>query len=67
MKRWMLVLALALAGGRSHAQGSFAGTWDTTFGPMTLTQKGAAVEGHYEYDGNRCPIRGTVEKRRLPE
>ena len=67
MKRPLLLLAVLLAAGPARAETpkTFAGTWETTFGRMTLTQQGKKVEGHYEYDGRRCPVSGQVEKNRL--
>jgi hypothetical protein len=47
------------------AQDSFAGTWETTFGVMTLTQEGKQIRGHYLLEGQRCGIEGKVEKNRL--
>jgi hypothetical protein len=37
---------------------SFTGTWDTDWGPMTLTQSGNQVTGTYEHDNGR--FTGTV-------
>src|SRR5438874_381398 len=64
-KSLLFALLLFVPSSAARAEGSFAGTWDTTFGPMTLTQEGKKVQGHYDMEGNRCPIRGTVEKNRL--
>src|SRR5436190_559258 len=44
-------------------QTSFAGTWDTTFGPVILTQKDSKVSGTY-YAG-QATLQGTVEKKKL--
>ena len=38
---------------------SFTGTWDTDWGPMTLTQSGSQVTGTYEHDNGR--FTGTVQ------
>ena len=42
----------------AQAEG-FTGTWDTTFGPVTLIQKGRKVTGSY-YDG-KARLQGTAE------
>lgn len=47
------------------AESTFAGTWETTYGPMTLTQEGNKVRGQYVMEGDKCSIEGTVEKNRL--
>lgn len=44
---------------------TFAGTWDTTFGPMTLTEKDGKVSGHYQFGNQRSEISGTVKDRKL--
>jgi hypothetical protein len=41
----------------------FTGTWDTTYGPLTMIQKGKEVTGSY-YDG-KAELQGTVAKNRL--
>ena len=43
----------------------FSGRWDTTFGPMTLSQTGARVSGVYVMDGVPCKITGSVKDRRF--
>ena len=43
------------------AQPSFAGTWETTFGLMSLTQEGSAVQGFYLLEGGRGRLEGKVE------
>ena len=52
------IFALPLA---SPAQTSnpWSGTWETTYGPMTLTQTGRSVEGTYVHDDGH--LTGTVE------
>lgn len=42
---------------------SWAGEWETNWGKMTLTQKGATVTGTYEFDEGR--ITGTVKGNKL--
>jgi len=54
---WLPVSALA--------DGTFAGTWDTTYGRMTLTQDGARVRGAYFMERQRCTLEGQVEKNKL--
>lgn len=44
---------------------TFAGRWNTTFGPMELTQQGSRVEGFYLCRGERCAIEGRVQGERL--
>jgi hypothetical protein len=44
-------------------QGEFAGTWETTYGVLILTQDGKKVRGSY-YNG-QASLEGTVEKGRL--
>jgi hypothetical protein len=44
---------------------SFTGTWDTTFGLMTLQQKENKVSGHYVFQGAKAKIEGSVEKNKL--
>ena len=39
-KSLLFVLLLFVPSSTARAESSFAGTWDTTFGPMTLTQEG---------------------------
>lgn len=51
-------------GGNSGSAGSgtgptFTGTWDTSFGKMTLTQSGTSVSGSYDYYGGK--LQGTLE------
>src|SRR5262249_31199146 len=65
MKKSLLLVRLVPWPSLARGQGSFAGTWDTSFGRMTITQEGKKVRGHYEMEGNRCPVNGTVEKNRL--
>jgi hypothetical protein len=43
----------------------FAGTWDTTYGPMTLSHEGLGVRGIYVMNGSECAITGTTEGHRL--
>jgi hypothetical protein len=50
----MRALGLGLAlfcAAPSFAQQSFAGTWTTDFGALTLTQTGTMVTGTYDYNG----------------
>lgn len=43
----------------------FAGQWQTSFGPMELTQEGDRVHGAYHYMGIACRIDGKVVGDRL--
>ncbi|MBL8878983.1 MAG: hypothetical protein JNG88_07670 [Phycisphaerales bacterium] len=47
------------------ALASFAGSWDTTFGLLELSQIGASVTGQYAIDGAKATVEGTVDGRRL--
>jgi uncharacterized protein (TIGR03066 family) len=42
---------------------TFAGTWDTNFGPVVLTQDGEEVKGTYGEEGST--LKGKVEKNKL--
>jgi hypothetical protein len=44
---------------------SFAGRWQTTFGPMELTQAGGRVHGSYFYMGTECLVEGEASDGRL--
>lgn len=44
---------------------NFAGRWFTTYGPMQLSQDGNEVQGHYEFQGDRCTIKGMIRDGRL--
>lgn len=61
------LLAVLLMGPATGAPESvdFGGRWVTTYGPMTLTQKGDRVSGTYVMDGVPCKISGKVQGRRL--
>jgi hypothetical protein len=48
----------ALRGDGQQKGGSANGEWSTTYGIMTLTQSGSAVEGTYTEDGGR--VQGTI-------
>ena len=54
---------LLVCGVAAHADGDFTGTWDTTYGPLTMIQKGKKVTGAY-YDG-KASLQGRAEGRRL--
>jgi hypothetical protein len=43
----------------------FSGEWQTTFGPMNLTQEGSQVRGAYFYMGIECRIEGKLERGKL--
>ena len=40
----------------------FAGTWETTYGRMVLTQDGNSVSGWYTLGGGLCTVEGTVDR-----
>jgi hypothetical protein len=63
MSRTSLLLVLVLCAPNALAQGPFAGKWNTTYGPLTLTQNRNKVQGVY-YNGT-ASLTGTVEKNRL--
>jgi hypothetical protein len=50
-------------------EGTFAGSWDTTYGWMTLTQDGQKASGFYLMkagsDRARCTLEGRVERNKL--
>src|SRR2546430_1679670 len=67
MRSVIVVAALGWVGLGSPAlgQGNFTGTWETTFGVMTLKQDGAQVQGFYLMDGERCTLEGKAANQRL--
>src|SRR5262245_40976314 len=44
---------------------SFAGEWQTSFGPMNLEQQGNRVHGAYYYVGHECTVDGKIEDGKL--
>jgi RNA polymerase sigma factor (sigma-70 family) len=52
-------------GERQGARKSFAGDWETTFGPMTLALKGEVISGTYEMGNQQCQIAGRLESNRF--
>ncbi len=44
---------------------TFAGEWQSTFGPMTLAEKDGKVTGFYTYGTQKSTIEGTVKDRKL--
>lgn len=48
----------------SHPLPSFTGTWQTTYGEMTLTEQGGKIEGTYAYTSG-ATISGRREKNRF--
>jgi hypothetical protein len=65
MKKFALpVVFLLLCGFASvRADEGFTGTWDTTFGPVTMIQKGKKVIGAY-YE-NKASLEGKAENGKL--
>ena len=58
----MLLLHTCL---RADSAPSFTGTWETTYGRMTLTQEKDKATGFYVYGGVRSSIKGTIKDNRL--
>jgi hypothetical protein len=67
MKKAFLVVVLVVCWcpAAVAAETTFAGTWETTFGTLTLTQDGKQVKGTYTFDGKESSLEGQVEKGRL--
>lgn len=70
MQRSLIVIALflpfaAAADSPTVKTPSFVGTWDTTYGPMTLTEKDGKVSGFYLTGTQKNEISGTVNDRTL--
>ncbi len=65
MRQSFAFAIILFAAAAARAQDSFAGTWETTFGKMKLTQEGDKVTGFYEMEGRRCSIEGKLEKKRF--
>jgi alkaline phosphatase D len=67
MKRAHLVVVLLVCWcpAAVAAEPNFAGTWETTFGTLTLTQDGKQVKGAYSLGGGDCSLEGQVGKTRL--
>jgi hypothetical protein len=63
--RGCVAVSLLLLAGRACAGDGFAGTWETSFGPMTLKVDGDVVHGTYELDGQSCRLEGKLDKKRL--
>ena len=65
MKKCVLPVVFLLLCGATAARADegFTGTWDTTFGPVTIIMKGKKATGSY-YDG-KATLQGTVEGNRL--
>src|SRR5579871_4861215 len=56
---------LILFAGAVRAADTFAGSWDTTYGAMKLSQDGDKVMGSYEMEGQFCTLEGKMDKNRL--
>jgi hypothetical protein len=64
MKKLAIAAVCLLVGAVAvRADGTFTGTWDTTFGPVTMIQKGRQVTG--SYDDGQARLQGTVKDGRL--
>src|SRR5438093_6115234 len=59
----VLVVTLVGPAGAAAQQASWAGTWDTSYGRMVLSQTGSTVTGRYESCTGR--VTGTVSGARL--
>ena len=61
---WVLLVALialaATATAHAQAPAPWTGTWNSTFGPLVLTQDGASVRGTYDYFGCAATVEGTL-------
>ena len=60
----VFLLLLSIQASAAKAK-DFSGQWETTYGLMTLEQKGVSVSGQYIMGGERCSIEGKVQNRRL--
>ncbi len=60
-----LLLLSALLNPAAPVTARFAGTWETSFGTMVLTQKGDEVTGYYLMQGLQCTIDGTQAREKL--
>jgi hypothetical protein len=65
MRACVLAVSLLLLTIPARAADGFAGTWETTFGAMTLTVEGDTVRGSYDMNGERCTIEGKLDRKRL--
>jgi hypothetical protein len=67
MLRRVLPISLILfCVGSIRGADSFAGTWETTFGRLVLTQEGDEVKGKYQMGPDAtCTLQGKVEKDKL--
>jgi hypothetical protein len=63
---WCLVLCGPRGGAAGEAAApSYSGAWETTYGPMTLTQQNDQVEGSYVMQGQKCLLKGRLQGGRL--
>jgi hypothetical protein len=60
----VFLLLLSIQASAAKAK-DFSGQWETTYGLMTLEQKGVSVSGQYIMGGERGSIEGKVQNRRL--
>ncbi len=65
MKKYSLVVVVMLLWvvAPVRAADEFTGTWNTTFGVLTMNQKGSKVTGSY-YEG-KASLEGVAEKNKL--
>src|SRR5688572_22256603 len=60
----ILLASISFAAPATRPAADFSGEWETTYGTMKLTQKGATITGSYGDDG-RYSINGTLVGRKL--
>jgi hypothetical protein len=65
MRRSFAIGLLLLLPSWSSAADTFVGSWETTYGTMTLVQNGDKISGSYDMDGQRSTIEGKLERNRF--
>lgn len=60
----LLVVIVCLLPTLVRAEAKFAGTWETSFGPMYLHEENGSVSGFYHSQGAFCKIEGALAKSR---
>lgn len=56
----LVVVVLSSKDEKEESKATFTGTWDTSYGKMTLTQSGNQVNGSYDYKGGST-IEGAID------
>jgi hypothetical protein len=59
------LVACQLLGTKGAKGKDFAGTWDTNWGNVELSQKGKTVDGTYEYKGVKGMLTGEIQNDTL--